>query len=41
MARRPLRAREMTLERAASAIRLEGGINMKHDTRDFAPVGVI
>jgi len=31
----------MTLEGTASAIRLEDGIDMKNDTRDFAPVGVV
>ena len=31
----------MTVESTPSAVRIECGIDLKNDTRDFAPVGVI
>src|ERR1700712_1269465 len=41
VARHPFRASEMTVESTASAVRIERGIDLKYDTRDFAPVSVV
>src|ERR1700754_4815385 len=41
VARHPLRPGQMTVESMASAVRIESGIDLKNDTRDLAPVGVI
>ncbi|SCB55607.1 hypothetical protein GA0061098_104624 [Bradyrhizobium shewense] len=39
--RRPLGASQMAFKSTAGAIRIKGGINTKHNARNFAPISVI
>ncbi|MDA9489002.1 hypothetical protein XI08_07240 [Bradyrhizobium sp. CCBAU 11361] len=41
LTRRPFGASQMTLESTAGAIRIQGGINTKHNAHDLAPISVI
>lgn len=38
---RPLGASEMAFKSTAGAIRIQGGINTKHNARNFSPISVI
>jgi len=39
--RRPLGASQMTFKSTAGAIRINGGINTKHNARNFTPISII
>ncbi|WP_354101745.1 hypothetical protein [Bradyrhizobium sp. RT5a] len=41
LTRGPLGASQMTFKSTAGAIRIKGGINTKHDARNFAQITVI